>query len=57
MKSNKTGNIRITQQRRVRVTNFAVEKQAILSVLSLCLYYCLRYPACKAHDPYYYCHL
>ena len=43
----------ITQQRRVRVTNFAVEKQAILRILSLCLYYCLRYPTCKAHDPYY----
>jgi len=38
--------------RRVRATLVAVEKQLVLRILNVCV--CsLRYPACKAHAPYY----
>jgi hypothetical protein len=38
--------------RRVRVSIVTVEKQKLLHILVVCL--CsLRYPACKAHAPYY----
>jgi hypothetical protein len=39
--------------RRVRVTIVAVEKQSVLSIMSL--FSCRDYPACNAHAPY--CHL
>ena len=35
--------------RRVRVTSIAMEKQYVLTVMSVCLYSCLVYSACKAH--------
>ena len=38
---------------RFRVTVVVVEKQQVFHVLSVCLYSCLSYPACKAHAPYY----
>ena len=39
--------------RRVRFTIVAVEKQQVLHILSVCLYSCLSYLACKMHAPYY----
>jgi len=46
----KTGNIsRNVILRRVSLTNFAVEKQKVLYIMSRCLYACLIYPACKLY--------
>jgi hypothetical protein len=38
--------------RRVRVTVVAVQKQEVLNIRSVCPYFCLSYPALKAHAPY-----
>ena len=35
--------------RHIRITIVAVEKQNVLHILSVILYSCIRYPACKAH--------
>jgi hypothetical protein len=48
---NKKDTVITTQQRRVRVSIVAVEKQWVLHNLSMCV--CsLMYPACNAHAPY-----
>ena len=39
--------------RHARLTIAAVEKKYVLNILSVCLYYFLRYPARNAHAPYY----
>jgi len=46
---NKTGTVRITTLRQVRVTIVAVEKQLVLHIVCVCN---LRHPACNAHAPY-----
>jgi len=35
--------------RYVHVTIFAMEKQELLNIMSVCLYFCLSYLACKLH--------
>jgi len=38
--------------RYVHVTTVAVEKQELINIMSVCLYYCLSYPACQLHFHY-----
>ena len=38
--------------RYVHVAIVAVGKQELLNIMSVCLYYCLSYPACKLHLHY-----
>ena len=56
----KTGNLCMNLTLRcVSVTNSAAENQEILHIMSVCLYACIIYPACRLHlfcAPLY-CHL
>jgi hypothetical protein len=57
---NSTGSVRKNVTlRRVRVTIVVMETQEVLNVMSVCLYSCFSYPACKPHFfcAVLYCHL
>jgi len=49
------GNVRVTLHRGLFAKVFFLEKQTLLHILSVCLYFFRTYPSCKTLAPY--CHL